>query len=122
MLTCHSLGRLGSIRIPEKEATTCLQKVGDILDVELEVVEEDLQYVKNRVWPSHFELGEFTIESSVLETHAIKLTDCPLTLQVAHFLVKLESVMQSAKLYLTLLSTATPTSGMYGSRIAMKRA
>ena len=112
ILTHHVLRRLRRVGVPQQETTAGLQQIGDVLDVELEVVQEHLEHVQDGVGAGNLELGKLSVEPNILQAHTVKLADSTLALQIAHLLIELGSVPLSHGVQLTLFRTATPTSGM----------
>lgn len=62
----HALGYLGRALVAEKEATASFQEVGNVLDIEPKVVEEDFEDMENGVRTCHLKLRELAVEAHVL--------------------------------------------------------
>lgn len=64
--THHALGRLCCSLVAQQEPTTRLEEIGNVLDVELEVVNEHLENMEDCVGAGDLELRKLSVETDVL--------------------------------------------------------
>lgn len=62
----HAFCGCGGSFVSQQEPPAVLEQIGDVLDVELELVEEDLERMQDSVWLGDLELCQFTIEADIL--------------------------------------------------------